>query len=69
MKIKVAIFGYGNLGKGVEEAVLNQEDMELVAVFSRRDNLETIYGKKIININNIAEYKNRCINFMRWFKK
>ena len=59
MKIKVAIFGYGNLGKGVEEAVLNQEDMELVAVFSRRDNLETIYGKKIININNISEYKNK----------
>ena len=35
--IKVGIFGYGNLGKGVECAVAKNKDMELVAVFTRRD--------------------------------
>ncbi|MCQ2536623.1 MAG: diaminopimelate dehydrogenase [Lachnospiraceae bacterium] len=37
MMIKVGIFGYGNLGKGVECAVSKNKDMELVAVFTRRD--------------------------------
>ena len=35
--IKIGIFGYGNLGRGVELAVKNAGDMELVAVFTRRD--------------------------------
>ncbi|MEE1027726.1 MAG: diaminopimelate dehydrogenase [Agathobacter sp.] len=35
--IKIGIFGYGNLGKGVECAVAKNKDMELVAVFTRRD--------------------------------
>lgn len=35
--IRVAIVGYGNLGRGVEAAVVNNSDMELVAVFTRRD--------------------------------
>ena len=35
--IKVAIAGYGNLGKGVECAVSKCDDMELVALFTRRD--------------------------------
>jgi len=35
--IRVAIFGYGNLGKGVESAVKKADDMNLVAVFTRRD--------------------------------
>ncbi len=37
MKIRVAILGYGNLGRGIECAVRQNEDMELVAVFTRRD--------------------------------
>lgn len=36
-KIRVGIVGYGNLGKGAEAAITQQPDMELVAVFSRRD--------------------------------
>lgn len=35
--IKVGIFGYGNLGRGVEGAVARNKDMELVAVFTRRN--------------------------------
>ncbi len=37
MKIRIAIAGYGNLGKGVESAVTKAEDMELVGIFTRRD--------------------------------
>lgn len=36
-KIKIGILGYGNLGRGVELAVAQNEDMELVGVFSRRN--------------------------------
>ncbi|MBR1440179.1 MAG: diaminopimelate dehydrogenase [Lachnospiraceae bacterium] len=35
--MKIGILGYGNLGKGVEAAVMAAPDMELVGVFSRRD--------------------------------
>ena len=35
--IRVGIVGYGNIGRGVEKAVSAAEDMELRAVFSRRD--------------------------------
>ncbi len=36
MSIRVGIFGYGNLGRGIEAAIRQNEDMELVAVFTRR---------------------------------
>ena len=35
--IKVGILGYGNLGRGVEAAVTKSDDMELVAIYTRRD--------------------------------
>ena len=37
MKTKIGIMGYGNLGRGVELAVNEAPDMELAAVFTRRD--------------------------------
>ena len=37
MSIKIGIYGYGNLGKGVEAAIKQNADTELAAVFSRRD--------------------------------
>ncbi len=37
MSIKIGIYGYGNLGKGVENAIKQNADMELVGVFTRRD--------------------------------
>ena len=36
-KIRIGIVGYGNIGKGVEKAIARNEDMELAAVFTRRD--------------------------------
>lgn len=37
MTIRIGIAGYGNLGRGVEAAIAQNEDMKLVGVFSRRD--------------------------------
>src|SRR6185437_6515623 len=36
-KIRIGIAGYGNLGRGVEAAIAQNKDMELVGVFSRRN--------------------------------
>src|SRR5690625_1835011 len=36
-KIRIGIVGYGNLGRGVELGIARQEDMELLAIFTRRD--------------------------------
>ena len=35
--MKIGIMGYGNLGRGIECAIKQNPDMELAAVFSRRD--------------------------------
>lgn len=37
MKTHIGILGYGNLGRGIESAIRQSEDLELVAVFTRRD--------------------------------
>ncbi len=37
MSIRIGIYGYGNLGRGIESAVKQNADMSLVAVFTRRD--------------------------------
>lgn len=37
MTIRIGIAGYGNLGRGVESAIAQNEDIELVGVFSRRN--------------------------------
>lgn len=36
-EMKIGILGYGNLGKGVESAIRQNDDMELVCIFTRRD--------------------------------
>lgn len=41
MSIRIGIMGYGNLGKGIECAIKQNDDLELVAVFTRR-NPETV---------------------------
>ena len=37
MKTRIAILGYGNLGRGTEAAIAKNSDQELVCVFTRRD--------------------------------
>ena len=57
-KTKIGIVGYGNLGKGVELAIKQNEDMELIAIFTRRDP-NTLNHPLMENINNIETYKDK----------
>lgn len=60
-KIKIGIVGYGNLGRGVEAAIHQNQDMELVAVFSRR-NPENLHVKsphvKVLHISEAETFVN-----------
>ena len=55
--IRIGIYGYGNLGRGVESAIRQNQDMELAAVFTRRDpstvKINT-QGVKVCHINDAA---------------
>ena len=59
MKIKIAIAGYGNLGKGVECAIKQNNDMELYGIFSRREpsTLKTLTGATTYHIDDILNHK------------
>ncbi len=59
--IKIGVLGYGNLGKGVELAIGNNDDMELVAIFTRRDpeSIKTVKGTKVVSVNDIEDYKDK----------
>ena len=61
MSIKIAIFGYGNLGRGVEAAIKQNSDMELVGVFTRRPP-ETLKintaGVPVYHADRVAEFQN-----------
>ena len=58
-KVRIGIAGYGNLGKGVELAIKQNDDTELVAVFTRR-NPETVKlatdGVKVYSIDDAGRY-------------
>ena len=57
--IRVAIAGYGNLGKGAECAVSKCPDMKLVGVFSRRDpsSVKTKSGVPVFSISDAPKMK------------
>lgn len=60
MSIKIGILGYGNLGRGVECAVKQNNDMELKAVFTRRNpNKVSILTEsaKVYHIDDILMHK------------
>ena len=55
--MKIGIVGYGNLGRGVECAVKENPDMELVAVFTRRDPSKVKIQTPNVPVLNIADAK------------
>ncbi len=60
-KIRVGIMGYGNLGRGVQAAIKQNSDMELVAVFTRRDVNSVNVGNekiKVAHIDHVEDYVN-----------
>ncbi len=62
MSIRIGIMGYGNLGRGIECAIKKNSDMELVAVFSRR-NPETVSilteGAKVYSADEVLSFKDK----------
>ena len=62
MSIRLGIIGYGNLGKGVECAVRNNPDFELVAVFTRRDPSTVkilTETAKVVNVSEAEAWKDK----------
>lgn len=55
--IKVGIVGYGNLGRGVEKAIKQNPDIELKAIFSRRQPDEVAAANGVVHISEIEKYK------------
>lgn len=62
MSIRIGIIGYGNLGRGVECAIRQNEDMELAAVFTRRDPVSVSIlteGAAVCNVSDAPDWKDR----------
>lgn len=58
MTIKVGIAGYGNLGRGVESAISQNKDMELVGVFSRRNPADVQLLNNNVPVHTMDEIQN-----------
>lgn len=60
-KIRIGICGYGNLGKGVQKAICQNSDMELVAVFTRRDptQISKQTSVKVLPITEVTQWMNQ----------
>ncbi len=62
MSIRIGILGYGNLSRGVESAIMQNADMELVAVFTKR-NPETVKvhteNVPVCHVDDIENWKDK----------
>ena len=60
-KIRVAIAGYGNLGKGIESQLDKNPDMELMCVFTRRDpsTLKIKSNVPVVNQRDMEKWKDK----------
>lgn len=62
MTVRIGIMGYGNLSRGVEAAIRQNKDTELVAVFSRRDPKSVSIateGVPVVSADAVAEYADK----------
>ena len=62
MSIRIGIMGYGNLGKGVEIAAKQASDMEVVAVFTRRDPSTVkilTEGVPVVHVDDVASWTDK----------
>lgn len=58
MSTRIAVMGYGNLGRGVEIAVKEAPDMELVAVFTRRNPASVKIMTENVPVVKVTEIEN-----------
>ena len=56
--MKIGIYGYGNLGRGVEAALRQNPDMEIVGVFTRRDPaaVKTVTGIPVYSAALVGDF-------------
>jgi len=59
MKIKIGILGYGNLARGVEQAIKKNNDTELVSVFTRRPPDQINASVAAYSINDLEKFKDK----------
>ncbi|MCL2052228.1 MAG: diaminopimelate dehydrogenase [Lachnospiraceae bacterium] len=62
MKIKIGICGYGNLGRGVESEIKKHNDMELAAIFTRRnpaENLKTNSAVPVVHLDHAVLWESK----------
>lgn len=59
--MNIAIYGYGNLGRGVEAAVKYNSDTTLVGIFTRRppETVKTVSGATVFSADTILEFKDK----------
>ena len=60
--IKIGIYGYGNLGKGIENAIRQNSDMSLIAVFTRRDPSQLKIasdGVPVCHVSDVEKYTDK----------
>ena len=58
--MKIGIYGYGNLGRGVECSIMQNSDMELVGIFTRRnpDSVKPQFeSTKVYSVDDILSFK------------
>ena len=60
-KIRIAICGYGNLGRGIESEIRKSKDMEFVGIFTRREpsTLKIVSNTPVLSINEMKEWKDK----------
>lgn len=54
-RIRVGIVGYGNLGRGVEHSISQNDDMELVGIFTRRDPADVVPVGEGVAVRSLDE--------------
>lgn len=61
MSIRIGIYGYGNLGRGVELAIAQNPDLTAVGVFTRRspDSVKTLTGVPVYASNDVLAWKGK----------
>lgn len=62
MNIRIGIYGYGNLGRGIENAIRQNDDLSLTAVFTRR-NPDTLKigtaGVPVCHVSEVGQFKGK----------
>ena len=61
MAIRIGILGYGNLGKGIEAGIKYNSDMQLSAIFTRRNPKELRINTdvQVVSVDEIENWKDK----------